>query len=49
MIPGYLELNPFGTFTVLLAWTVLVGVNLWCFRRILGPRARLDRQGRTGS
>ena len=41
--PQYLELNPFGTWTILAAWALLVAVNLWCFRRILGPGRRLRR------
>ncbi|MDA0668096.1 MAG: hypothetical protein O3A95_09950 [Planctomycetota bacterium] len=29
------ELSPFGTLISVLAWTTLIGINLWCFRKAL--------------
>lgn len=29
------ELNPFGTWLTVITWCALVGINLWCFRRIV--------------
>jgi membrane protein implicated in regulation of membrane protease activity len=28
-------LNPFGVLLTLLTWASLLGINAWCFRRIL--------------
>ncbi|MHC4822557.1 MAG: hypothetical protein ACYTEP_00895 [Planctomycetota bacterium] len=29
------ELNPFGTWLTVITWCALVGINLWCFRKVL--------------
>ena len=29
------QLNPFGTWLTVATWCALVGINLWCFRRIV--------------
>ncbi|MFK5954830.1 MAG: hypothetical protein QM477_00115 [Planctomycetota bacterium] len=36
------ELNPFGTLITVIAWTTLVGINLWCFRKALMHKPEKD-------
>lgn len=31
-------LSPFGTLFTTVAWLVLVGLHLWCFRRLVAAR-----------
>ena len=34
------ELNPFGTLFTVVSWMVLMGLNLWCFLRLLAGGRR---------
>ena len=29
------DLNPFGTVFLILSWLLLLGLNAWCFRKVL--------------
>ena len=29
------ELSPFGTLITVITWATLIGINLWCFRKLL--------------
>ncbi|TAH36786.1 MAG: hypothetical protein EYC70_07285 [Planctomycetota bacterium] len=35
-------LNPFGSLFTVLSWSLLLGVNLYCFWRVLHPPSRGD-------
>lgn len=47
--PDGVQLNPFGELTMVLAWTVLVAINLWTWRTILRRRPAPEAGSDPGS